>query len=204
MNFLKKYWYLLTLIIITIGLGAVTYFTSQKLSSSKPVAPNVPQEKPQAAEEACILRFSINGTSPSPSPTTPETSVTPSVTTTPNPSGTPTPTLTNTPTPTVTPTGTPRPTNTPVPTNTPQATATPRPGCNTACTESGNECASLGSAYSCYQGTCRLATCPERSNCSCVTITQTTPQVPVSGSPAIIGIIAVIGGILLLVFGLAL
>lgn len=103
MKFIKKYWYFIFVGFITLGLGIVSYLTSQKLQQQSPVAPNVPQEFPQAVEPACKLTFKIKSKI------------------------TPTPTFTPTPTPTVTPTGTitSTPTLTPTPTPTPQLNTAP-------------------------------------------------------------------------------
>lgn len=116
MKFFKKYWHLIFVSLITIGLGILVFLTSQQISQmKKTVAPTVPQRKPKAAE-VCTLAFAITATTP---------------TTTPAPTATPTPTVTPTPTPTATPTPTPtpRPTATPTPTPTPasQAQITPSP-----------------------------------------------------------------------------
>lgn len=112
MNFLKKYWYLLFVAVITTGLGVVTFLTSQKLTQTKPVAPTVPQEKPKAVEPACRLTFSVLQPTATPTPT-------------PGPTATPTPTPDPTATPTPTPTPGPTATPTPPPIGGPQPTATP-------------------------------------------------------------------------------
>lgn len=101
MSFLKKYWYLMLVTIITAGIGIVAYLTSIKLEQPTPVAPTVPQVTPKATDADCKLVFTIT------------------------PDNTPTPTVTLTPSPT--PTGTPGPTATPTPTATPGPTATPTP-----------------------------------------------------------------------------
>ena len=110
MKFIKKYWYFIFVGFITLGLGVVSYLTSQKLQQQSPVAPNVPQEFPQAVEPACKLTFKIKSKI------------------------TPTPTFTPTPTPTVTPTGTITPTLTPTPTSTPTPTPTTQPNSAPDCT----------------------------------------------------------------------
>lgn len=102
MNFLKKYWYLLIVTIITVGIGVVAYLTSTKLEQQTPVAPTVPQATPQAVASACRLSFSI-GVDNTPTPT-PTGVTTPSPSPTATPTATPGPTETPTPTPTVTPT----------------------------------------------------------------------------------------------------
>ncbi|MDO8451906.1 MAG: hypothetical protein Q7S76_03490 [bacterium] len=112
MQFLKRYWYILFLLLITLGLGVVTFLTSQKLQQPAPVAPTVPQITPKAAEPVCTLTFGIAIATPTPTPTA-------AVSQTPTPTNTPSPTPTNTPIPTATPS--------PIPTNTPVATATPAP-----------------------------------------------------------------------------
>lgn len=104
MNFLKKYWYLLVVTIITIGIGVVAYLTSIKLEQKNSVAPTVPQVTPKAVNETnCKLVFSIT-------PNTPTPTLTPTAT----PTG-----IYNSPTPTLTPTATPTGViNTPTPTPT--------------------------------------------------------------------------------------
>ncbi len=114
MNFLKKYWYLILVTVITAGIGVVAYLTSTKLEQQQPVAPTVPQVTPKATDVNCKLVFTI-GTNPTPTPTP---------TGTPGPTPTPTPTGTPGPTPTPTPTETPGPTPTPTP---PEDTPTPTP-----------------------------------------------------------------------------
>lgn len=110
MSFFKKYWYLLLVTIITVGIGVVAYLTSTKLEQQAPVAPTVPQATPQAVASACRLSFSISvDNTPTPTPTT-EASPTPSPTPTEGP--TPSPTPTPTPEPSPTPSPTPQPGNT--------------------------------------------------------------------------------------------
>lgn len=101
MNFFKKYWYLLIVTIITVGIGAVAYLTSTKLENQQPVAPNVPQVTPHAAATACRLSFALTVNTPTP---------------------------TNTGSPTETPTNTPTGNPTATPSNTPTATPTDQPG----------------------------------------------------------------------------
>ncbi len=126
MSFLKKYWYLLLVTIITVGIGVVAYLTSIKLEQRQPVAPTVPQVSPKATDINCKIVFTLGTHTPTP-------------TCAPRPRclngdefpecanmGVPAPlppggwycpvTPTPTPTPTVTPTGTPGPTSTPTPT----------------------------------------------------------------------------------------
>lgn len=117
MNFLKKYWYLFLVAFITIGLGVVTFLTSQQLKREEPVAPSVPQEQPEAAVPACKKTLTFAVSTPTPTPTG---ELTPTPTST--PTNTPTPTPTSTPGPTATPTPTPLP-GAPTPTPTP---ATPK------------------------------------------------------------------------------
>ena len=102
MSFLKKYWYLLLVTIITVGIGVVAYLTSTKLEQQAPVAPTVPQVTPKATDVNCKLVFSIEVE------TTPTVTPTGEVT----PSATPTSTPTATPGPTATPSPTPNPNNT--------------------------------------------------------------------------------------------
>lgn len=91
MSFLKKYWYLLLVTFITVGIGVVAYLTSTKLETRQPVAPTVPQVTPKATDVNCKLVFTLStDTTPTPTSTTG-----------------PTPTETATPTPTLTPTATP-------------------------------------------------------------------------------------------------
>lgn len=88
MNFIKKYWYLIAVTIITVGLGVVAYLTSTKLTTNSSVAPNVAQVTPKAVSNDCKVSFSITVNTPTPTNTgVPVT-------------GTPTNTPTNTPTPT--------------------------------------------------------------------------------------------------------
>lgn len=70
MNFIKKYWYLLIVTILTIGIGVVAYLTSIKLEQKNSVAPNVPQIKPKAVNETnCKLVFSLAISTPTVTPT---------------------------------------------------------------------------------------------------------------------------------------
>jgi len=99
MNFLKKYWYLMLVTILTAGIGVVAYLTSTKLEQQSPVAPTVPQVTPKATDVSCKLIFSL-GVDNTPTPTpTPVLTDTPTPTPTAGPSETPTPTITPTPTP---------------------------------------------------------------------------------------------------------
>ena len=70
MRFFKKYWYLLIVTIITIGIGVVAYLTSTKLEQQTSVAPNVPQVTPKASNNPdCKLVFSLTINTPTPTPT---------------------------------------------------------------------------------------------------------------------------------------
>lgn len=101
MRFFKKYWYLLIVTVITIGIGVVAYLTSTKLENQQSVAPNVPQVTPHASNNPnCKLVFSLAVDTPTPTPTGVQNTPTPTPTGVQN---TPTPTPTgvqNTPTPT--------------------------------------------------------------------------------------------------------
>lgn len=114
MSFLKKYWYLLLVTLITAGIGVAAYITSVKLNNQQPVAPTVPQVTPHATDVNCKLVFSIE-VEPTPTPT-----IGPSPTPTSTPVHSPTPTPTDVPHNSPTPTHTPPPgaTNTPTPTST--------------------------------------------------------------------------------------
>jgi hypothetical protein len=188
--FIKKYWYIITLLAITLGLGVVTFLTSQQLSKVSPVAPNVPQVKPKAASEACTISFSI-AQSATPTPTSAVGACNtvcgidsdcqswlicshgfcrnPSCNgkadcTCIQPTNTPTVVPSSTPVPTAT--STPNPSGTPVPT----ATPVPILGCNYSCT-SDSQCQS---GLVCSGGYCRNNNCTEQSNCTCV-LANTTP-----------------------------
>jgi len=70
MRFFRKYWYLLIVTIITIGIGVVAYLTSTKLEQQTSVAPNVPQVTPKASNNPdCKLVFSLTINTPTPTPT---------------------------------------------------------------------------------------------------------------------------------------
>ncbi len=98
MQFLKKYWYLMLVTLITMGIGVVAYLTSIKLEQREPVAPTVPQVTPKASDVNCKLIFTLGvDNTPTPTPTVP-------VTGSPTPTQTPGPTASPTPSPTVTPT----------------------------------------------------------------------------------------------------
>jgi len=213
MGFLKKYWYFSLITIITFGLGIVTFITSQQLTKTTPVAPNVPQVTPKAAEPACTLSFNL---------------------------ATPTPTDAITPTITNTPTETPANTNTPTPTHTVgcnngctvnadcdnglvcsdgycrngscteqtdctcnQAQATPTPvlsDCNSGCTVN----ADCSNGLVCIDNSCRNASCTEKTNCSC-DVAAATPKTPVAGiGPSVLGVSVIGSAFLLILLGLAL
>jgi len=92
MRFFKKYWYLLIVTIITIGIGVVAYLTSTKLEQQTSVAPNVPQVTPKASNNPdCKLVFSLTINTPTPTPTGVQNTPTPTPTGVQN---TPTPTPT--------------------------------------------------------------------------------------------------------------
>lgn len=104
MSFLKKYWYLMLVTIITVGIGVVAYLTSTKLEQQQPVAPTVPQVTPKATDINCKLIFSLDvDNTPTPSPT-PTGGITPTLTPTDGITPSPTPTGTSGPTPTPSPT----------------------------------------------------------------------------------------------------
>lgn len=83
MSFIRKYWYLVFITVITISLGVVTFLTSQKLKNAAPVAPTVPQAQPQAVTLACTKTLTIVFPSPTATPTATPTNT---------PTATPTPT----------------------------------------------------------------------------------------------------------------
>lgn len=79
MTFLKKYWHLILVSLLTVILGILTLLTTQRLKETKPIAPTVPQATPMAAQPACQLTFQIFQGTPTATPT-----VTPTVTSAPN------------------------------------------------------------------------------------------------------------------------
>jgi hypothetical protein len=94
MQFIKKYWFLVILTLITAGLGIVAYLTSTKLDNTRPVAPTVPQETPKATDADCKILFTF-GVTNTPTPTSTPThgpTETPTSTPTNGPTSTPTPT----------------------------------------------------------------------------------------------------------------
>lgn len=239
MNFFKKYWYLLIVTIITVGIGVVAYLTSTKLEQQAPVAPTVPQEAPEAVASACRLSFSI-GVDNTPTPT---------------PTGTPGPTATPSPTPTQGPTATPEPSPTPSPTPQPgntnpecldlvvePASGTPPYTVTLTCTgkdvdgditaaeftlpdgstklieENVGSPGSLTTTYTISSGGGYSFSCRVRDNNSVWVSSDScrvssgptptpspipTPRVPVAGVPSVLGASVVVGGILLLLLGLA-
>jgi hypothetical protein len=104
--------------------------------------------------------------------------------------------------PTVTPTRTPAPTRTPTTIRTQAPTRTPAPAsCNANCTIDEN-CAN---GLICSNGYCRNNECTEQTNCSCTVAQATpTPEIPVTGTgTTLLGLGVIVGGILLLILGLA-
>lgn len=245
MSFLKKYWYLLLVTLVTIGIGVVAYLTSIKLQREQPVAPTVPQEEPQAVASACRMQFTLNISS-SPTPTLTPTagpSPTPTLTPTPGPSETPTPSQTPEPSPTPSPTPQQGNTNpecidlvvepssgTPPYTVTLTCTGKDIDGDITAAEftlpdgstklveENVGSPGSLTTTYTISSGGGYSFSCRVRDNNSvwvssdeCRVSTGPTPtpspiptpRVPVAGVPSVLGASVVVGGILLLLLGLA-
>ncbi len=193
MKFLKKHWYLIIVLIFTVGLGVAVFLTSQRLATTEEVAPTVPQEEPQAAATACTLTFALNTGAATPTPTPPPPTATP---TPPAPTATPTP-----------PPPTPTPEDEVVIVTNPTATPMPRQvalaSCNNACTLN----ADCAGGLVCVEGSCRNPSCTTQANCSCevAQAPQQTPRVPVSGTgPSILGASIIAGGLLILLLGLAL
>ncbi|MBI5449235.1 hypothetical protein HY948_02850 [Candidatus Gottesmanbacteria bacterium] len=194
MNTIKKYWHVLFVSLITVGLAVMVFLTSGKLTTTKPVAPTVPQATPKAAAPACTLTFTIALPTSTPTPT----------------AG---PTATPTPTPTPGPTATPGPTSTPTPTPRPGG-PTPTPGpskaiCNQSCTAT-SDCSS---GLTCLGNVCRNASCDTKTNCTCDVAAGPTPtptippvpKVPVAGTgPTVLGASVIGSGLLLLLLGLIL
>jgi hypothetical protein len=150
--FIKRYWYIILLLVVTLGLGVVTYLTSTQLAKKTPVAPNVPQVKPQAVSQACTISFTMtSGPSNTPTSTPPN-----------QPSKTPTATPSNTPTSTITPT--------------PSPTPFTLIGCYSDC-DKNNPCQS---GLVCLNGLCRKESCPDQSNCNCLVSTSTPTMTPTS------------------------
>ena len=215
-------------LLFTAGMGVVVLLTSQKLSTTKPVAPTVPQDTPKASEPACTLTFTIAAA------TTPTSTPTP----------TPNPTCggscgSNGQCPTdhtcsenkcvlsvclqsgvtcstdqcvrIYPTATPAPTPTPTPTSPPQQA---KASCNNACSVN-SDC---GSGLVCIDNACLNPSCTEKTNCTCeiaqrpasepppaaAAVPPATPKVPVAGTPSVLGASVIGGGLLLLLLGLVL
>lgn len=231
MALIKKYWYLIVLILATVSMGIMVLITSRQLSGRQ----SVTEGPSQAVVPACTLTFPLV-LKPTNTPTgTPVNTPTGTPTDTPTPTLTPTNTPTNTPTetPTNTPTGTPQatltPTNTPTetptntPTNTPSVTPTNTPTgtpvstiahtntptptyityatCNETCTVN----ADCGSGLVCLDSVCRNPSCSDSTSCVCESVAVVpTPKIPISGAPTIMGTFTILGGFLLLMLGLML
>ena len=232
MNILKKYWHLILVLILTIALGIGAFYTSQQLTKTTPVAPNVPQAEPQAAVAACTLAFTISTPTPTHTPTH-----TPTGTTT--VTNTPTHTPTHTPTNTATPTATPNPQcnssctinsdcpsglvcsesrcrnvacleqssctcpASPTPTITSSPTPTPSPIAQVLCNSPCTVNTDCSDGLVCVDSACRNATCSEKTTCQC-DIAQPVPQTPIAGTgPTILGASVITIGALLLFLGLA-
>lgn len=178
MKFIKQYWYILFILIFTVGLGVMVLLTSQKLTTTQPVAPTVPQATPKAAEPACTLTFTIATSTPTPTPT-------------PGPTATPTPTPT------------PGPTATPTPTPTPRVGCNNNCSVNADCA-SGLTCVN----GACRNPSCTEETDCQCAVAAAPTPTPTaapTPKIPVAGTgPSVLGVSVIGGGLLLLLLGLAL
>jgi hypothetical protein len=215
MRFVKKYWYFTIITIITLGLGVITFITSQQLTKTTPVAPTVPQVTPKAAEQACTLTLNI---------------VSPTTTLTGTPGDTPTNTPTNTPTPAGelkncngTCTVNADCTSGLVCTNSAcrnasctdksdcicnQSESSPTPttlalsGCNIGCTVN-MDCSN---GLVCIDNFCRNASCTEKTNCSCEEVAAVpTPKTPVAGTgPTVLGATIIGSAFLLILLGLAL
>lgn len=231
MKFVKQYWYLIILFLITVGLGIMVFLTSQQLAKKEPVT----QAPPKAAVPACTISFSL------------AVSPTPTGTPVPTPTGTPGKTPTNTPTPTATPTpavcnspcsvnddctgdnvcfegfcrnpvctgesdcvcpgatatATPTPTNTPTGTPVPTSTPTPTPVTVATCNEACTVNTDCGTGLVCLDNVCRNPSCSEEADCLCEEIAVVpTPKIPVSGGTSLMGAFTIGGGFLLLLLGL--
>ena len=186
MKFLKKYWYFIIITLVTAGLGAMTFITSQQLTKKTPVAPNVAQEKPKAAVAACTLTIVLATT------------------------GSPTPTLTGSPSPT--PTSTPTGTLTSTPTNTPTPTAITsqalrlhqRQYLYLAVTTARTVNADCRSGLVCDGGPAAMKAV-RKTNCSCdVAAMPPYAKTPVAGTgPSILGASVIGVAFLLILLGLA-
>jgi len=60
-SFIKKYWYIGFLLLITVGLGVSVLITSIKLQDEKPIAPTVPQGKPHAVANSTFEYTCLEG-----------------------------------------------------------------------------------------------------------------------------------------------
>lgn len=76
MEYFKKNWLVILIGCLSAVLGVLTLLTVVKLKKTTPVAPSVPQKKPEAITQACTLTFRLTlketptpTASPSPSPT---------------------------------------------------------------------------------------------------------------------------------------
>ncbi len=198
---MRKTWPFWIIGLISVILGVLAVFTAMKLREEKPIAPSVPQTKPQAIGgnpvPACIVSFTLSLATPSPVP-----SSTPGTSPSPTPSGTPGPTPTATPGSSPAPTPTPALCNSSCTTNSQcasdqtcyipsgQSSGNCRNpncklatncscSCNSPCV-SGDQCTSDTNCYvpSGTSGNCRNDSCQTQSNCSCVTPTPTPGSTP--------------------------
>ena len=70
MNYLKKNWLVILIGCLSAIMGVLTLLTVTKLKKTTPIAPTVPQKKPEAVTEACTLTFTLTvEASASPTPT---------------------------------------------------------------------------------------------------------------------------------------
>ncbi|MBL7159792.1 PKD domain-containing protein [Candidatus Microgenomates bacterium] len=70
MNYLKKNWLVVLIGCLSAVMGVLTLLTVIKLKKTTPIAPTVPQRKPEAVTEACTLTFTLTvEASASPTPT---------------------------------------------------------------------------------------------------------------------------------------
>lgn len=122
MQFLKKYWHLVLISLLTLALSIGIFITSLRLQQREAVS----LPPPKAVEPTCQLTFSVVQPTATPTPT-PGPTATPTPTPTPGPTATPTSPPVGGPQPTATPTPTLKLTATPTPTKTPTPTPTPRP-----------------------------------------------------------------------------
>lgn len=187
MNMAKNKTNIILMLLVTLILGGVAFFSSRLLTQRSSVAPNVAQIAPEAAVSACTASFSITlDTTHTPTNTltgtisvtkTPTATSTPTKTPTNSPTGTLT--ITNTPTGTISMTNTPSHTATNTPTgtisitNTPTKTPTPTSpaACNNACTVN-TDCPS---GLVCSDSRCRNVSCLESATCVCQVVETPTP-----------------------------